>query len=266
MSLLSANAVPLPDVLPWADALPPQRTVLINDSVGTDGRFLLHTLACQTLRGGGGAGAAGASAPSPSSGGRVLWLGCTPASVKQIASALKKIGCDASLTMAATIGSSGRGNGNISSAKSRRLEIVPIMLEAATTILSSNEEEEKNEARTSLTSGYLQKLYRRIKSWLDESSSPQQPNLIVVDDATGLATIFGPRNVEFFLRQVRSLSLRQGCASMAVLCSTDADQDRYLTAAAREGGGVAVNVAGGGSAKSTWIGAGSDGMAVEQEH
>lgn len=268
MSLLSANAVPLPDVLPWADALPPQRTVLINDSVGTDGRFLLHTLASQTLRGGsGGGGAAGASAPasSSSSGGRVLWLGCTPASVKQIASALKKIGCDASLTMAATIGGSGRGNGNISSAKSRRLEIVSIMLEAATTILSSNEEEEKNEAPTSLTSGYLKKLYRRIKSWLNESSSPQQPNLIVVDDATSLATIFGPRNVEFFLRQVRSLSLRQGYASMAILCSTDADQDRYLTAAAREGG-VAVNVAGGGSAKSTWIGAGSDGMAVEQEY
>lgn len=268
MSLLSANAVPLPDVLPWADALPPQRTVLINDSVGTDGRFLLHTLASQTLRGGsGGGGAAGASAPasSSSSGGRVLWLGCTPASVKQIASALKKIGCDASLTMAATIGGSGGGNGNISSAKSRRLEIVSIMLEAATTILSSNEEEEKNEAPTSLTSGYLKKLYRRIKSWLNESSSPQQPNLIVVDDATSLATIFGPRNVEFFLRQVRSLSLRQGYASMAILCSTDADQDRYLTAAAREGGG-AVNVAGGGSTKSTWIGAGSDGMAVEQEY
>ena len=275
MSLLSANAVPLPDVLPWADALPPQRTVLINDSVGTDGRFLLHTLASQTLRGGGGGGggvsgvgrvgaAAAASAPLSLSGGRVLWLGCTPASVKQIASALKKIGCDASLTMAATIG--GSGSGNITSAKSRRLEIVPIMLEAATDILSSNEEEEKNEALTSLTSGYLKKLYRRIKSWLNESSSPQQPNLIVVDDATGLATIFGPRDVEFFLRQVRSLSLRQGCASMAILCSTDADQDRYLTAAARKGGGVAVNVAGGGSAKSTWIGAGSDGMAVEQEY
>ena len=267
MSLLSANAVPLPDALPWADALPPNRTVLINDSVGTDGRFLLHTLASQTLRGVSGVGAtAAASAPASSSEGRVLWLGCTPASVKQIASALKKIGCDASLTMAAAIGSSGSGSGNISSAKSRRLEIVPIMLEAATDILSSNEEEEKNEALTSLTSGYLKKLYRRIKSWLNESSSPQQPNLIVVDDATGLATIFGPRDVEFFLRQVRSLSLRQGCASMAILCSTDADQDRHLTAAARKGGGVAVNVAGGGSAKSTWIGAGSDGMAVEQEY
>jgi len=270
MSLLSANAVPLPDVLPWADALPPRRMVLINDSVGTDGRFLLHTLASQTLRGGsggsgggGGVGAtAAASAPSSSSGGRVLWLGCTPAAVRQIASALKKIGCDASLTMAATIG--GSASGSISSAKSRRLEIVPIMLEAATEILSSDEEE-NNEAPTSLTSGYLQKLYRRIKSWLDESSTPQQPNLIVVDDATGLATIFGPRDVEFFLRQVRSLSLRRGCTSMAVLCSADADQDRYLTTAAREGGG-AVNVAGGGSAKSTWIGAGSDGMAVEQEY
>ena len=182
--------------------------------------------------------------------------------MKQIASALKKIGCDASLTMAATIGGSGRGNGNISSAKSRRLEIVPIMLEAATDILSPSDDDEEDEA---LTSGYLKKLYRRIKSWLNESSSPQQPNLIVVDDATSLATIFGPRNVEFFLRQVRSLSLRQGCASMAILCSTDADQDRYLTAAAREGGG-AVNVAGGGSTKSTWIGAGSDVMAVEQEY
>ena len=54
MSLLSANAVPLPDVLPWADALLPQRTVLINDSVGTDGRFLLH----QQIVVGGAAGGA----------------------------------------------------------------------------------------------------------------------------------------------------------------------------------------------------------------
>jgi len=293
MSLLSANAVPLPDVLPWADVLPPRRTVLVNDSVGTDGRFLLHTLASQTLRGGSGSGGGGgggvgnsgtggstfrrapadsntsASAPSSSSAGargRVLWLGCTPATAKQIASALKKIGCDASLTAAAAIGGGGSAS---SSARSRRLEIVPIMLEAATEILSSDDEGGEN--NDALGSDYLKKLYRRIKAWLNESSSSQrqQPNLIIVDDATSLASIFGPRNVEFFLRQVRSLALRRGSpsasASMAILCSTDADQDRYLTTMAKAGG-AAVNVAGGGSTKSTWIGAGSDVMGVEQEY
>ena len=280
MSLLSANAVPLPDVLPWADVLPPNRTVLVNDSVGTDGRFLLHTLASQTLRGsssssiaGDGSSAAGSSfrraspadssaaassLPSSSSapGGRVLWLGCTPATAKQIASALKKIGCDASLTTAASLAVP-----SPTATKSRRLEIVPILLEAANEILS-DEDEENDTAFTN--NDYLKKLYKRIKMRLSESSQ-QQTNLIIVDDATSLATIFGARQAEFFVRQVRSLILRQGNASMAVLCSTDADQDRYLTAAAKEGG-ANVNVAGGGSAKSTWLGAGSDVYALEQEY
>lgn len=286
MSLLSANAVPLSDVLPWADALPPNRTVLINDSVGTDGRFLLHTLASQTLRGGGGSSSAGSSfrrasptdssaaaslaPPSSSSapGGRVLWLGCTPASVKQIASALKKIGCDASLTTAASLATS-VGASSPATAKTRRLEIVPIMLEAATEILSSSADDEDREDGENdaafANNEFLKKLYKRIKTWLSESSSQKHPHLIVVDDATSLATIFGPTHTEFFVRQVRSLILRQGNASMAVLCSTDADQDRYLTAAAKEGG-ANVNVAGGGSAKSTWLGAGSDLYALEQEY
>ena len=290
MSLLSANAVPLPDVLPWADVLPPNRTVLINDSVGTDGRFLLHTLASQTLRGGGGgsggsssagssfrrvsptdSSAAASSAPPSSSsapGGRVLWLGCTPASVKQIASALKKIGCDASLTTAASLATSMAASSS-TTANNRRLEIVPIMLEAATEILSSSADDEDREDGENdaafANNEYLKKLYKRIKAWLSESSSQKQPHLIVVDDATSLATIFGPTHTEFFVRQVRSLILRQGNASMAVLCSTDADQDQYLTAAAEEGG-ANVNVAGGGSAKSTWLGAGSDVHALEQEY
>ena len=282
MSLLSANAVPLPDVLPWADVLPPNRTVLINDSVGTDGRFLLHTLASQTLRGSSSGVSGGSSAgssfrrawpadssapPSSSSapGGRVLWLGCTPATVKQVASALKKIGCDASLTTAASLAAP-MATSSSPTAKSRRLEIVPIMLEAANEILSSadDKEDEENDA-SSANDDYLKKLYKRIKPWLSETSSQHQTSLIIVDDATSLATIFGPRHAEFFVRQVRSLTLRQGNASMAVLCSTDADQDRYLTAAAKEGG-TNVNVAGGGSARSTWLGAGSDVHALEQEY
>jgi len=285
-NLLSANAVPLPDVLPWADALPPNRTVLVNDSAGTDGRFLLHTLACQTLRGGSsgrsGVGGDSTASPSPSSsGGRVLWLGCTAASAKQIASALKKIGGDASLTAAAAAAAA------TAQSSSRRLEIVPIMLEAATDLLSSDgagggDDGKNNGCYGAFASSCLRKLYERIGAWLDESSSGAQPNnnnLIVVDDATSLATVFGPREAEFFLRQVRSRALRcrgaggsgtSSGTSMVILCSADADQDRHLTAAAAgEGGGAAVvNVAGGGSSstKSTWLGAGSDVYAVEQDY
>jgi len=293
-NLLSANAAPLPDVLPWADALPPNRTVLVNDSAGTDGRFLLHTLACQTLRGGGssGSGRSGGSSgdstasPPPSSfpsGGRVLWLGCTAASAKQIASALKKIGGDASLTAAAAAAAAAQSS-------SRRLEIVPIMLEAATDLLSSDGAVDGDDGKNhgwygAFAGSCLRKLYGRIGAWLDESSSGAQPNnnnnnLIVVDDATSLATVFGPREAEFFVRQVRSRALRcrragsgsggSSGTSMVILCSADADQDRHLTAAAAgEGGGAAVvNVAGGGgsSTKSTWLGAGSDVYAVEQDY
>ena len=66
--------------------------------------------------------------------------------------------------------------------------------------------------------GYLKKLYGRVKSWLLSQEtrnsgkildgSIDQRHLVVIDDASSLATIFGRIATEMFIRQVRSL-LRQ---------------------------------------------------------
>ena len=66
---------------------------------------------------------------------------------------------------------------------------MPIMLEAASEILSSDDtEDEENNDAAFTNNDYLKKLYKRIKAWLSDSSSQRQPSLIVVDDATTLAT------------------------------------------------------------------------------
>ena len=166
-----SNAIPLADVLPWGDVVPTSgRTILVQDSAGTDGRFLLHTLAMQTLarrtagRAGGSADAGdsmrrddsavpgnGATATTHrrnnrttinvSAGGRVLWLGCTPATDAQIASAMKKIGCDVSVKAAAVLPTSAAGNSSISRPTvPKRVEIIPIMHEIASFIVDNGQE------------------------------------------------------------------------------------------------------------------------------
>jgi hypothetical protein len=70
--ILGGAAVPLTDALPWSPSQCP-RTFLITDSIGTDGRFLLYTLASQAH-------------------GRILWLAGGPITTLQIQQGLKKIG------------------------------------------------------------------------------------------------------------------------------------------------------------------------------
>jgi len=290
-----SNAIPLADVLPWGDVVPTSgRTILVQDSAGTDGRFLLHTLAMQTLarrpyadRSGGGSADARNNRTiqnvSAGGGGRVLWLGCTPATDAQIASAMKKIGCDVSVTAAAVLRATGAaGSSSITrpTTPRKRLEIIPIMHEIASFIVDNGREEKGEGDEIGIDHEYLKKLHGRVKSWLlsqeqqqqkqqqqqqqqgTTSSSVDQRHLVVIDDASSLATIFGSRATEMFIRQVRALLRRDDggrrCC-LAILCSADADQDRYLTdvASKAQGGGGTVNVTGGGR-KGPWIGSAGD--------
>lgn len=293
-----SNAIPLADVLPWqVDFVSTSgRTILVCDSAGTDGRFLLHTMALQTLRPPSTAPSSSAAVVSrdplqrasavaaglvppatrsssmnrnPTSkaapaavGGRVLWLGCTPATDQQVASALKKIGCDVSVTTAAVLPDNTTDSMSNVTIRPKRLEIIPIMFEVASSIA-----DESQEGRVGHE--YLKKLYRRIKAWLNQQPQQQQDtpvhHLVVIDDVTALATIFGQLATDVFVRQVRSTLRRSSNASdtrigcLAMLCSNDADQDRHLAdvSSSAEGGGSSVNVTGGGR-KGDWIGSAGD--------
>ena len=113
VTMNSSSQVPLSDVLPWGDTVPTHgRTILINDSAETDGRFLLYTLASQCLitrknnaLGGAAAFTAGRRVPSlvhnsassnalsssnissSSHKGNVLWVSCNAVTNHQIMSA-----------------------------------------------------------------------------------------------------------------------------------------------------------------------------------
>jgi len=85
------NSVPLVDALPWENDRPPNHgsTILVTDSLETDGRFILQILACQYL-----------SSKEQSNGGnynnnnRVVWVSCDATNERQLVTALKKFGCD----------------------------------------------------------------------------------------------------------------------------------------------------------------------------
>lgn len=113
MSSNGSSSVSLSDVLPWGDSIPSGgRTILICDSTETDGRFLLHTLACQSSSGASGSGSNSMSM-SNSMGNNasginsksmhrkrkenVLWIHCGCSTEMDIRAALKKAGCDSSL-------------------------------------------------------------------------------------------------------------------------------------------------------------------------
>lgn len=273
------NAVALADALPWGDAtVRGGRTILITDSAGTDGRFLLHMLAAQTLASrsrlaptsAAGSPDAGASPTPPTAGigrrqgaaaasGRVLWLGCTSASEGQIASALKKVGCDASVVSTAALG---RAHAQRSPGRSQRMEVIPVASDLASKLLASEGEEEIDLV------ALLKDLYRRVASWMreEDGGGPTLDRLVVVDDASSLSTLFGERPTEFFIRQLRS-AVRggrgldgRGGGCLAVLCSNDADQDRHLSQSAAAAGTHEVNVTG---TRGAWVGAAGDASAEE---
>lgn len=80
----STASVPLTEALPWPSPPPSDgRFFLVCDSIETDGRFLLHTLASQVLY---------------SQGCSVLWVACGPWTDQLIVAALKKMGCDKATT------------------------------------------------------------------------------------------------------------------------------------------------------------------------
>jgi Elongator subunit Iki1 len=72
----NSGTAPLSQELPWSTD---DHCILVTDSVETDGRFLLHTIASQALN----------------SNRNVCWLSCGPVTGTLISTALRKIGCEA---------------------------------------------------------------------------------------------------------------------------------------------------------------------------
>ncbi|KAL7509223.1 hypothetical protein ACHAXN_010911 [Cyclotella atomus] len=243
MSASSSNSgasQPLADVLPWGSPLtlttpvssqsiaaPSQdfsasgedaeckstsRTLLITDSLSTDARFMLHTLALQFL-------SSKSMLPSDTDGkldeGSVLWISCgsPPVTDKQIALGLRK-------AMQHNLGSfGGDGSNVIRSSNLGSVNVVYIPSELAEAALLS----EENFSHDS----YIKRLYRRVVHWLhtrdlashdkidqivgqhnDGQRANRGPILIILDGVTTLASLFSDSLTQMFVLSVSAALAR----------------------------------------------------------
>ncbi len=210
--------IPLEQALPWSHEIP--RTILIGDSIETDGRFLLHTFASQALKGGQ----------------HLWWLTASAVTDRQIATALKKIGCDVATSYL-------RNNDGTS-----LLKITSMTMDLANQALESKD-------RPFLDGeAYLKDLYKQIKSWLSvNAEETHSSSWLLVDDISSLAAMLGDEVLVFqFVDSICSLAMRHQNLGVIIRYSNELDQT-LLKAAQIE----AVQD------KTGWLGAG--GLAQKQE-
>jgi hypothetical protein len=175
MAFNTAN-VPLTEALPWS--IDGEDCILVTDSVATDGRFMLHTIGSQALE----------------NKQKVLWLSCGPVPETLVATALRKIGCEAAASYLKTTTRRNEWR--------HPLAIHCLMVDVPTSPLDSQQ--------------YLQTLYQRVKEWCLSDSNH---TTIIVDDASVLGNLLGERIAYFFLSYLRALD----CCRLVVRCSNDMD-------------------------------------------
>ncbi|KAI2496913.1 hypothetical protein MHU86_17606 [Fragilaria crotonensis] len=169
--------VPLTEVLPWSTD--GEDCILVTDSVATDGRFMLHTIAIQAL----------------ANKDKVLWLSCGPVPESLVATALRKMGCEAAASYLKRT--------TRSTDWTHPLAIHCVMVDDLPTSPLDSEL-------------YLKNLYQRVQEWcLSDSNN----TTIIVDDASVLGNLLGDRTVYFFLSYLRALN----SSRLVVRCSNDMD-------------------------------------------
>lgn len=219
----SSASVPLVEALPWlssskASASPSNsRCWLVCDSVETDARFLLHTMACHTL--------------SFKNSSRVYWLACGPWTCQLIAAAMKKLGCDAAASYLRD---------------STPSDDHPLHIRSVPVDISTRLENNAVEFDVEL---YVKELYLSIRTWIQSDDESNDNLVIVVDDASALASLVGERLTYCFLLSLRALIKRTSKYNIVIRCSQDYDLDLI-----RQENSSSVRA--GGSANVDWVGAG----------
>lgn len=259
---------PLADILPWGYPVisshhddcdsarttsikSTSRTLLVTDSLSTDARFLLHTLALQFLSSklDMTQDSNSANSADPNLTGSVLWISCgsPPVTEKQIAMGLRK-------AMQHDLGLFGGSDGNssvIGSSNLGSVNIVSVPLELADVVLHSGETESLSRE------AYMKRLHKRVMYWLEHrelisddkitdrskelpdklnTQTTRGPCLIILDGAAALATLFGDVLTQMFVSSV-SASLKNYTAKsdsnqsmtnlLAIRCTSPDDGGLY---------------------------------------
>lgn len=130
----------------------------------------------------------------------VYWLACGPWTDKLIAAAMKKMGCEAAASYTRD------------SSSSSPLNICSVTVDMSARLESS----EDFDAEV-----YVKELYHSIRSWVQTRNGAA---LIVVDDASILASLVGERLSYCFLLSLRALVKRTN-NNLLIRCSQDYDLD-----------------------------------------
>mmetsp|Transcript_11381 Transcript_11381/g.12791 ORF Transcript_11381/g.12791 Transcript_11381/m.12791 type:complete len:427 (-) Transcript_11381:25-1305(-) len=250
---MNANTVPLQEVLPWSPEIP--RNILICDSIETDGGFILSTMVAQLFS------SSSWSLPLPSSSAslttasaignknnrrhnkiptRALWISGNTSTEQQVASSLKKMGCDVG---APYLRKEYSGDSNLTirslaveiADRILRNQVVDGGMEFQSDIMHGNDEDKHTKLPSEYfdRETYLKQLYEEIKAWInydnhnntennkndndvtrdstfdDKNNSEVGPSWIILDDVTALASILGETLVYCFVESVVSLLCQQ---------------------------------------------------------
>ena len=217
---------PLSQVCRWDDA---DETVLVLDSIESDGRFVLGTLV--------------AGLPPPhQANNRVLWLCCSAVTDQLTLSSLKKIGCPKAMTGSASLPESPASaqpkTGTATSLGDERprltIRSIPTLLSRAVSKVDDEESSWKPFDRES----FVKNLYRQVKEWVRLGSEEEEEQAkkqteddtagerrwVVLDDLSTLAALVGERLVYGLILSLQALS-RAGELpfALALRCSNDVD-------------------------------------------
>lgn len=218
---ISPNNPPLTEVCPWSIDRP--ETIVVGDSVSSDGRFVLYTLASQLLLPTQPLHLQGAG---KSEGGRrvhderkLLWWNCSSITEEQVAIGLKKMGCnDQQLSRYIRRQPHQQQPGPDSTT---------ITIRSIPAMISQSLSEQQGDFDEEIF--VKQKIYQYIRKWLESTASDEQVGerkipWIVIEDVTALSNLVGDRLVYALIHSLRSISSEQYSFGLILRCSMDHDQ------------------------------------------
>jgi hypothetical protein len=220
------TTVPLEEILPFSSTVP--RSILVCDSIETDASFLLHTFARLALK--------------KKPGQPVWWITAKPVTVRQVATALKKMGSEVAATYLRKAMDSTTVTGP--------LTITSLATEIADQLLLLKNDEEFDAEQ------YLKDMYRQIKTWLLSTKGDMESYSccwLLLDDVSALASMVGSEVLVYqFVDSIQGLANRSQNLGLMIRCSLELDQMLLRTAQIDER-----------HDKTGWLGAG--GLAHKEE-
>ena len=233
-SFVSTATTPLEDILPWS--ISKAATVIVNDSVQSDGRFVLYQHVASLY------GSSSSRDASPQSHlPRVVWISGGPLTPRLIAKTLRKMGCDkaSSYSQQQATNAPTSPDGMLST-ENAHCTIRCLAAEIA-------EQEDADNYDLSDMEAFIKKVYQQTREWAARGSSEAATDWIILDDVSTLAVLVGERLVWMLIQSLHALSRKTQNFGLLVRCMNDRDQEMYRSLVSGEDSATL---------STSWVGAG----------